>query len=238
MNMNMIYDNEATQVLGPMPPLINNLILRRYEAMTEKSIPLFDSESQEVPLCKCGCGEPVTWNKCKRQFNIFLPGHNGRGIPHTEEHKRKISETEKGRIFSEETKRKISKANTGRVYSKEARMNMSKAHIGQRPSKESINKREITKIKKRQSKGLLIRGRYCDVWGDVKYINDLRKGACENCGITGMMSLKLFGCKLATHHMNGKKECAPNDIKTLCSRCHALAHIDEHWRIRREAKDQ
>lgn len=42
-----------------------------------------------------------------------------KGIPHSEEHKKKISEGNKGRIVSEETRKKISDANKGRKYSEE-----------------------------------------------------------------------------------------------------------------------
>ena len=59
---------------------------------------------------------------------------------------------------------------------------------------------------------------------DRDYIEDCRKSACEVCGLTNMLSLKVFDRQLDTHHKNGKKECAPEDIKTLCQSCHMRLH--------------
>ena len=60
--------------------------------------------------------------------------HNA-GKHHSEEHRRKISESHKGRTFSEEHRRKISEANKGRTsprkgvtLSEETRRKMSEAH--------------------------------------------------------------------------------------------------------------
>lgn len=50
--------------------------------------------------------------------------------PKSEEHKRKISEAEKGRHLSEEWKRKISEANKGKHLSEEHKRKLSEAHKG------------------------------------------------------------------------------------------------------------
>ncbi len=65
---------------------------------------------------------------------------------------------------------------------------------------------------------------YCHVWGDKEYVNDCRKDACEHCGMTNDESLEKWNFCLDTHHLNGKKECAPDDIQTLCKRCHVSLH--------------
>lgn len=53
-----------------------------------------------------------------------------KGIPLTEEHKRKIGEAHKGKKLSEETKRKIGEAHKGMKHSDETKMKMSKAKKG------------------------------------------------------------------------------------------------------------
>ena len=36
--------------------------------------------------------------------------------------------------------------------------------------------------------------------------------------------------QLHTHHKNGKKKCAPDDIQTLCVKCHLKWHY-QHKRV-------
>lgn len=50
-------------------------------------------------LCECGCRQEVN--------NRFVRGHNGRGIPKSEEHNRKNALAQIGRKLSEEVKEKI-----------------------------------------------------------------------------------------------------------------------------------
>lgn len=67
----------------------------------------------------------------------------------TEEHKRKISESEKGKILSEETKRKIGNANRGKIRTEETRKKISeslKNKKGRKLSEET--KQKLSKINK------------------------------------------------------------------------------------------
>ena len=52
------------------------------------------------------------------------------GRKHTDETRRNMSESAKGKIISEETKKKISKAGIGRKHSNESKSKISKAHKG------------------------------------------------------------------------------------------------------------
>lgn len=260
MNRNMIYNNEATKAMGPVPLLFDNPNIRGIRAMTERILSSINRESQDVHLCKCGCGEPVKWNrwdgcwneyinhhhgkkyfskssinarkprplcecgcgqyvtwgkKNKTRWNKFIPGHNGRGTPRLEETKSKISETNKGHAVSMETRRKISEIQMGRRLSDEWKRNIA---IG---VAESRNTGQGT-----------THGGYCEAWADLEYINDLRKGSCEVCGMTRMLSFKIFNRDLFNHHINGKLNCTPEDIQTLCNGC----HMREHWKLRRASK--
>ena len=221
-------NNETTQGVDLPPFLINNLIYWRYDAMTKKIIPLSESESQDVPLCKCGCGGKVEYSKTyPRHWNTFIWGHSSRGVFRSKETLKRMSEAQMGKKHSKQTIAKIAKANMN--PSDEIRCKISEA--SRNPSDETRRKLSIAsnrlalkKLEKRQLNNLTVKGGYCDVWGDSSYINDLRKKACEQCGVSNMMSLKLFGTKLCTHHMNGKLNCAPTDIQTLCSSCHMKLH--------------
>ena len=187
-------------------------------------------------LCECGCGEET---KSDRRF---IRGHNRRGKNQSEEARRKmsigrtgkviskehranLSKAGKGRVVSPETRAKISIAQIGKIIPAVSRLKMSEAHKGVKLSEKHVFNRSLAQMKSSLKHG------YCHAWGDIEYKNSLRGEACENCGITNMMSLHLFGSRLATHHKNGKLECSPTDIQTLCMSC----HIKLHHALRRAA---
>jgi hypothetical protein len=159
-------------------------------------------------LCECGCGEEVK--------NRFVHGHNNRGKNLSKHTKQKMSKAQKGRIISQEHRAKISETlkgnipwNNGIPMSEEAKQKSSESHKGKTAWNFGTSKLNYP---------------YCETWRDREYVDDLRGPSCECCGITNMMNIHLFGRKLSTHHKNGKKECAPKDIMTLCNRCHAVLH--------------
>lgn len=105
----------------------------------------------EAPLCKCGCGQEVKWNKHSKRWNSILKGHTspckkpnlclcGCGnetkignkyckghFKHTEENKKKFGQPGElnpfyGKTHSDETKKKISDARMGQVWTEEQRI--------------------------------------------------------------------------------------------------------------------
>lgn len=132
-----------------------------------------------------------------------------KGIPKTEEHKRKISESQRGkerpeligRPVSEETREKIRIANTGRIRSIESKEKNRQAHLGKKASIET--RRKMSESSK---------GDKCYLWkGGINKINDdIRKSTsylywrkeclfrdnftCQKTGISGG--------DLAVHHIN------------------------------------
>lgn len=74
-----------------------------------------------------------------------------KGKTHSEESRIKMSEGRKGKLLSEETKCKMSMAAKGRIHSEEARRKMSEAHKGRPKSEE--HKRKISEARRIQSNG-------------------------------------------------------------------------------------
>lgn len=201
-----------------------------------------------LPDCKCGCGKKVRMSNHK-----FIHGHNKKGIKMSERHKRIMSKVHKGKFVSEETREKLRKAITERKHSNESKIKMSgkpltekqkvalskgrmkgkvfsdkhknrlsKAHLGNKQPEETKIKISIGMMKKEPRE-------YCHAWYDEEYKDDCRKSACEICGLTNMLSLKVYNRQLDIHHTKGKKECAPDDFQTLCISCHRRHHAIIRW---------
>lgn len=63
----------------------------------------------QAPLCACGCGERVGWNKGGlNKWNDFIPGHHRKGRKHSQKSKDKMALRARGRRHSKSTKLKIS----------------------------------------------------------------------------------------------------------------------------------
>ena len=194
-------------------------------------------------LCKCGCGKDVLKEK-----NIYINGHNKPFL---------------GKRISKIHKEKIKKALTGRRLSKEHRSNLSKSHkdpslevrkkISIGTKRGLINKGYtpdvISKLTKEAMKnfsgensphwkGGIAYEPYCQLWGDIEYKNDLKNRdnhQCQNpyCGITRMLSLKVYSQDLHLHHINyTKKDCNPKNILSVCCRCNSKSNFNrEIWQF-------
>jgi len=62
--------------------------------------------------------------------NLTYGGEGCSGAVRSEEHRRKLSEINRGRTLSEEHRRKLSQVRKGRIVSEETRLNMAEAHKG------------------------------------------------------------------------------------------------------------
>ena len=76
--------------------------------------------------------------------NMTFGGEGVSGIKRSEEHKKKISEANRGRKRSEETRKKISEGNKGKKQSEEAKRKISKVNKGRKRSEEA--KRKISEL--------------------------------------------------------------------------------------------
>jgi group I intron endonuclease len=85
-------------------------------------------------------------------YNVDVGGHNPKGIPKSEEHKRKISATLTGRKLSEDHRRKISLSNKGKkhkpyihkLHTEEYKKAMSIVHSGKQVSETTKNRMSIS----------------------------------------------------------------------------------------------
>lgn len=76
---------------------------------------------------------PVT-EETRHRMSMATKGRPShlKGKTLTKEHRQKISESGKGRVFTEEHKNKISDANKGAIFTEEHRRNLSKSHKGKK----------------------------------------------------------------------------------------------------------
>ena len=188
----------------------------------------------ETPFCACGCGEKVKWGKQNKCWNKYVRGHQSRNQirgsrPCSEETKEKISKANRGRKFTEEHRKKLSEAHKGVPLSETHRTNSGLGHRGLKRSEET--KRKISEALKGHPLYIdRIKDRtgeegYCDQWYDYEFRRSCRKGYCEECGITEMLSLVVYSMYLNNHHIDlDKLNCHPDNLKTLCSSCHTKLH--------------
>ena len=107
---------------------------------------------------KCGKEIPYSTKRAKvraekRNTNCRLCASWNKGIPRTEEEKKKISESNKGKKRSEETKLKISDNNAyywkGKKHSEESKKKSSESNKGQKRSEETRKNMRISALKSR-----------------------------------------------------------------------------------------
>lgn len=81
----------------------------------------------------------------KNGYNISLGGEGGNGCNRSEEHKRRISEANKGHVVSEEARERIREGNKGKIISEETRKKISEAGKGRpgKKGKDSSNSKSV-----------------------------------------------------------------------------------------------
>lgn len=194
--------------------------------------------------CECGCGQPVS-----KPGNRFIQGHSFQGRKHTEESKRKVSESKKrtyhpyrgkhlseehrhkvsealkGRVFSEEWRRKLSEAGKRRRCPEEVRRKISQAHKGMKATPET--RRKMSEVRQGELNSNWRGGISFDLYSPE--FNDALRLAirerdgfmCQFCGVPEN------GRAHCCHHIDYEK--TNNDLEnftTLCSSCHPMTNVD------------
>lgn len=140
--------------------------------------------------------------------------------PCSEETKRKISESNKGKKLTKEHKRKISEDNL---------RNPRRYWLGKKMSKE--HRKKISEVQKGEKnwnwKGGISDYPYPEDWTKVlkRSIRERDKYVCQLCN-------KLQEDRLhAVHHIDyNKNNCNPNNLITLCGSCHIKTNYNrEYW---------
>lgn len=184
-------------------------------------------------VCKCGCGGHVNPGRS------FLMGHSGHKFASGElnpnssglskQHRERISKSHKGKIVSQETRRRMSESKLGnpgywkgRHHSTETKAKLSELNKGKTPwnkGKTGVYSDE-TRILISISQMRCRKDGYCDAWSDSDFKDDFTKNYCEDCGRS-----KRDGWKMNLHHKDfDRRNCHPDNLETLCVRCHMHLH--------------
>lgn len=157
-------------------------------------------------LCACGCGEKIEiklWHKHSGIPKYCESGHSRRNKKNSDEHNRKISES-----------------NNGKTRSKEYKIEQSKRlkKIWEDPN--SIFNSEVTKNK--ISKTVYKYG--CDSYWHKKAYNLYGLPYCENCYMSNEEHLLEWGKRLHMHNTLDPKDYKIMESEawmTLCRTCHS-----------------
>lgn len=171
-------------------------------------------------LCACGCREltPIRQGNKRAKYvaghNLKIEAEKKKGVPRSEETKRKISEGRKGIKMSEEAKLKVSKAQS-KVWTEERRKEASERVSGEnhpnwrggRPDREGLY-RGNTKER---------------VWA----CRDRDNNTCQMCGATKEENRNR---NMAVHHIIPYYDSYNNSLDNLiclCEKCHPIADRGE-----------
>jgi hypothetical protein len=167
-----------------------------------------------------------------------------RGWKHTEEWKQKMSLMQKGNTYclgkkySEEHRRKISEGNKGKVMSKEARLKISLGNKGKKRTPEQIQRMvERSKGKhfspqtefKKGKDGINWRG---GIWFEP-YPQDWTKTLKQSIRQRDNYTCQICGKEPAiiVHHIDyNKKNCDTKNLIVVCSPCHSKTNFNrKYW---------
>lgn len=195
----------------------------------------------------------IPWNKGKTNIYTeetkFKMGSSFRGKHHSEETKKKMSETQK-RIgnkpkLTPEVRLKMSLAKKGKPsfwkgkkFSEESKKKLSLAHLGKNHTKETKNKignkvRELQNKRVKEGKHNWWQGgksfeEYTTSWTKTLKLS-IRERDNFTCQVCGKLQQNIT---FPVHHIDyDKKNCDPENLITLCASCHSATNSHRrHWK--------
>jgi len=169
--------------------------------------------------CACGCGGLIELKSYHKYYGIpiYISGHNTLNKKYSEETKKKISESKKGKnrpLFSDEWKENISNSMKGK--------NKGRKRPDIDGSNHPIHKRDVFGKNNSNWKGGISYEPYCQVWSDKEFKDSIKERDKYRC-LNPTCEHK--SNRLCIHHIDyNKKNCDPENLLTLCNSCNARAN--------------
>lgn len=181
-----------------------------------KPIKNLPPKNEKPPLCKCGCGEHVEWNRRKNKWNVYVSGHYRPYKPYYNRDWLIKEYITNKRTMDDLAKEVNASSRTIKRYLK-------KFNIKVRSQGESLSlSGAVSKENNPAWKGGVADWDYSDDWKRIaKSIRDRDKWTCQHCG----EQRKRWGVNLHVHHIDGNKlNNNPNNLISLCAKCHRRVH--------------
>lgn len=172
--------------------------------------------------CRCGCNELIKINQQTDKYANYIRGHSSRDRKLSKKHRKRISNSHKGKLYSLETKLKMSNSHKGMVFSDEHKRNISIVRKGKKHSDETKRKIGFARIGNRGNKSPNWQGGISKLPYGFDFNDDLknlvRKRDNNRCQLCGKHQYKR---KHSVHHIDYDKLNNESwNLITLCMACH------------------